>query len=116
MAEEKRWEEADYIEEGKRIVREYLSGMGWLGTRKRAIFSEIHPAVDREINEERFRSIDQKEEDVEWKFSQDTDRWRKSDDKNRVIVIETILKGMGQRNDLGFFAKRIIERLKKEMA
>lgn len=115
MAEEKPREEADYIEEGKRIVREYLSGMGWNRAHRDGIYREVHPAVAREDEEERFRNLTQNEEDIEWKFGQDVDRWRKSEDKNRRIVLETILKGMGQRNDLGFFGKRIIDRLKREM-
>ena len=115
MAEERSWEEADYIAEGKRIVREYLSGMGWVRSHRSMIYREVRPAVQREEAEEKFRQLSEKEEGVEWKFGQEVDRWRKSEDKNRRIVLEEIVKALGNRRDLGFFGRRIVDRVKREI-
>jgi|GEM_PF-965159 len=115
MAEPPIWGEADYIAEAKRIVREYLSKLGWIRTHRGLVYREVRPAADREETESKFRDLTQKEEDVEWRFGQDVDRWRKSDDKNRRIVLEEIVKALGHRRDLGFFGKRIVDRLKREL-
>jgi hypothetical protein len=115
MAEPRGWLESDYINEAKRIVREYLSGLTWIRSHRNIIYREIRPAFEREEEEEKFRALTQKEEDVEWVFGQDVDRWRKSEDANRKIVLEEIVKALGNRRDLGFFGKRIVDRLKREI-
>ena len=115
MTEPRAWEESDYIAEGKRIVREYLSGMGWVRSHRSLIYKEVRPAVQREEAEVRFRQLREKEEDVEEKFGQEVDRWRKSEDKNRRIVLEEIVKALGNRRDLGFFGSRIVDRVKREI-
>ena len=115
MAEPRAWEESDYIAEGKRIVREYLSGMGWVRSHRSLIYKEVRPAVQREEAEVRFRQLREKEENVEGKFGQEVDRWRKSEDKNRRIVLEEIVKALGNRRDLGFFGSRIVDRVKREI-
>jgi len=43
------------------------------------------------------------------------DRWRKSEDASRRIVLTEIVKELGHRSDLGFFGKRIVDRLKREL-
>jgi len=68
MAEEKKWEEADYLNEARRIVREYLSGMGWVRANKNILYTELKPAYLREEEEQPLRELVQKEEDIEWKF------------------------------------------------
>jgi len=109
------WGEAEYIKEARRIAGEYLSGMGWSRSQKAMRFRAVTPAAQREEAEQRFRDIRQREEDIEWKFGQEVDRWRKSPDKNRKIVLEEIVKTLGKRADLGFFGRRIVNRLKKEI-
>ena len=115
MAEERKWEESDYIEEGKRIAREYLSGMGWVKSERNLTYRQVKPAYQREDLEEKFRQLTEKEENIEWKFGQDVDKWRKSEDLHRRVVLGEIMKALGSRADLGFFGKRIVDRVKREL-
>jgi len=116
MAEQKPFTEEEYLNEAKRIIREYLSQMGWVRSHKDSIYRELMPTMPRDEVEEKLRDITQREEDVEWKFGQDVDKWRKSTDPNRKIVLEEIVKAMWHRNDLGFFGRRIVDRVKREIS
>jgi len=115
MAENHPFTESEFLETAKRIVREYLSGLGWIRTHRDNVYREIVPAMDREKEEEKFREFSRQEEDIEWKFSQAVEFWRKSNDPKRRIILEYIVKALVHRNDLGYFGKRIINRLKKEL-
>ena len=72
---------------------------------------ESRPAWTRE-EEEKFHKADQMEEDAEANLSTEFDRWRKSNLPEAKEVLKIILNELGQRNDLGFFGKRIINRIK----
>ena len=113
MAEEGKWEDGDYINEAKRIVREYLSGLSGLRANRRMTVTEVRPAVDNADLEEKFRRFNLQEEDIEWKFGQEVDRWKNDPGRGSKLVIGEIIKALGSRNDLGFFGKRIVERLKR---
>ncbi len=115
MAEPKPSIESDYIIEAQRIIREYLSGMGWVRAQRNILYKELKPAVEREDVEQNFKQLAEKEEDIEWKFGQEVDKWRKSDDPMRKIVLERIVQEVGRRNDLGFFGRRIVDRVKREL-
>lgn len=115
MAEPNKWQDEDYVNEAKRIVREYLSGLVRIKAHRNMAVREVRPAVQNAEVEEKFRQLNQQEEDIEWKFGQETDKWRNSPDKGAKIVIGEIVKALGKRNDLGFFGKRIVERLKRNM-
>jgi hypothetical protein len=116
MAEQIPQEQSDHVKEAKRIVCEYLSGLGWIRTQRNIAYRTVLPAVDREELEEKFREYVKREEEVEWKFGQEVDKWRKSDDFNRKSVLGEIVKALGNRRDLGFFGKRIVDRLKRELS
>ncbi len=107
--------EFDPVAEGKRIVREYLSSLGWARARRRIIIREVRPAISREEQEERYRDIDRAEEDAEEHFGKEVDRWRTEGTQSAKQVLETIVKELGHRIDLGFFGKRIVARLKDEL-
>lgn len=103
----------DPIHEGQKIARDYLSKLGWAREWRRTVQREIRPAWTREEEEEKFRKADQMEEEAEANLSTEFDRWRKSDLPEAKAVLKTILNELGQRTDLGFFGKRIINRIRE---
>ncbi len=115
MAEQTPREENEYADAARKIVREYLSGLMWSRAQRDSAYRAVLPAADREEMEEKFRQFEKREEDIEWRFGQEVDKWRKSEDPKRRIVLEEIVKALGKRRDLGFFGKSIVERLKREL-
>ncbi|MBI5699632.1 hypothetical protein HZC35_04890 [Candidatus Saganbacteria bacterium] len=103
----------DPINEGQKIARGYLSKLGWAREWRRTVEQEIRPAWTREEEEEKFRKADQMEEDAEANLSTEFDKWRKSNMPEAKAVLRTILNELGNRTDLGFFGKRIIDRIKE---
>ena len=102
-------------EEGRRIAREYLSGLGWARQWRDTISREYFPAYDREKREERVRQADQRVEDAEDKFSSEVDKYLQSRDTDSKIVLETVHNALCRRNDLGFFGKRIMGHIKNRL-
>lgn len=109
-------EEFDPIKEGRRIANQYLSKRGWAREWRRAMNTQLYPAVQREEFEEKQRRCDRMEDEAEGIFSREYDRWRKDPSPQAKEVLRAIYEIMGKRTDLGFFAKRIIERLKREFS
>ena len=107
-------EEFNSAEEGRRIVREYLSKRGWTREWRRTLNRQLYPEVQREEFEAKQRQCDQMEEEAEEGFSHNVERWRHDTSPQAKDVLRAIVDVMGKRLDLGFFAKRIVERLKKE--
>jgi len=106
-------EELDHIETGRRIAREYLSKRGWAGEWRRTLSRQLYPAVLREEFEAKERQVDQMEEDAEALFSREYDRWRKEPEPASSQVLRGIQSVLGKRTDLGFIAKRIIDRINR---
>lgn len=102
----------DPIHEGQKIARDYLSKLGWAKEWQRTVEQEIRPAQTREEEEGKFRKADQMIEDAEANLSAEFDKWRKSDRPEAKEVLSTILKELGDRTDLGFFGKRIVDRIR----
>lgn len=102
------------IETGRRIAREYLSKRGWAGEWRRALNTQLYPAVQREELEAKERQVDGMEENAEEVISREYDKWRKDTSPEAKEVLRGIYELLGKRNDLGFIAKRIVERLKRE--
>jgi hypothetical protein len=102
----------DPVHEGQKIARDYLSKVGWTREWRRTVQREIRPAWTRE-EEEKFRKADQMEEEAEANLSTEFDRWRKSNLPEAKEVLKTILSELGNRTDLGFFGKRIINRIRE---
>ena len=100
------------VHEGQKIARDYLSKVGWAREWRRAVQREIRPAWTRE-EEEKFRKADQMEEEAEANLSTEFDKWRKSNLPEAKEVLKTILNELGHRTDLGFFGKRIINRIRE---
>ncbi|MGB9613285.1 MAG: hypothetical protein ACPL4K_03810 [Candidatus Margulisiibacteriota bacterium] len=107
-------EEFNPTEEGRRIAREYLSKRGWAREWRRTLARQLYPAVQREEFEEKQRRCDQMEEEAEEIFSREIERWRHDPSPQAKEVLRTIYEILGKRIDLGFFAKRVIDRLKRE--
>lgn len=101
------------IEEGRRIAREYLSKRGWAREWRRTLSRELYPAVNREEFEEKQRRCDHMEEEAEEVFSREIERWRHDPSPQAKEVLRAIVEMLGKRLDLGFFAKRIVDRLKR---
>ncbi len=101
----------DYREAGRKIAREYLSKRGWARERRRNLERQLNPAFNREEFEEKQRQCDQMEEEAEAFISSQYEELRHSTAPQVKDVISGIYEIMGRRNDLGFFAKRIIDRI-----
>ena len=112
MAEEEK-PKIDPVHEGQKIARDYLSRLGWAREWKRTVQQEIRPASTREEEEEKFRKVDRMEEEAEANLSAEFDKWRKSNLPEAKEVLRTILNELGNRTNLGFFGKRIINRIKE---
>lgn len=100
-------------EAGKRIAREYLSKRGWAQEWRRSLNRQLYPGFQREELEAKERQCDQMEEDAEALLSQEVERWRHDPSPEARQVLRAILDVLGKRTDLGFFAKRIVEHLKR---
>ena len=107
--------EFDPREEGRRIASQYLSKRGWTREWRRTLDRQLYPAVEREEFEAKERHCDQMEEEAEADFSTAVDRWRHDPSPQAKEVLRKIVEMMGNRSDLGFFAKRIVDRLKREL-
>lgn len=108
-------EEFNPAEEGRRIAHEYLSKRGWAQEWRRTVNRQLYPGVSREEFEEKERRCDQMEEEAEEIFSRKVERWRHDPSPQAKEVLRAIIEVLGKRTDLGFFAKRIVDRLKKEL-
>ena len=108
-------EELDPAQEGRRIVREYLSRRGWAQGRRRTLNRQLYPGILREEVEAKQQQCDQMEEEAEGFLSAQAERWRHDPSAEAKMVLQTIVDMLGKRTDLGFFAKRIVERLKREL-
>lgn len=106
--------ELNPLEEGRRIAREYLSKRGWAKEWRRALNTQLYPAVQREELEEKERRVDQMEEEAEAGFSAAYDQWRKETSPQAREVLRGIYELLGRRRDLGFIGQRIVDRLKRE--
>jgi len=111
MAEEKPF---NPTEEGRRIANQYLSKRGWAREWRRSLNRQLYPGFQREEFEEKERQVDRIEEEAEEVFSREVEHWRRDASPQAKAVLRTIYEVMGKRTDLGFFAKRIIDRLKRE--
>lgn len=108
-------EDFDPIEEGKRIAREYLSKRGWAKEWRRSLERQLYPAVEREEFEAKEKQCDEREEEAEGAFSAKVESWRKDPSPQAKEVLRAIVQMLGRRKDLGFFGKRIVDRLTKEL-
>jgi hypothetical protein len=108
-------EEFNPAEEGRRIAREYLSKRGWAGEWRRTLSRQLYPGFQREEFEAKQRQCDQMEEEAEEVFSREVERWRRDTSPQAREVCRAIVEILGKRLDLGFFGKRIVERLKREL-
>ena len=109
-------EEFNYLEEGRRIARTYLSKHGWAREWRRTLNRQLYPEVNREEFEAKERQCDQMEEEAEEIFSAAYEKWRKEDNPAGREVRRGMYEILGKRSDLGFFAKRIVDRLKREFS
>ena len=109
-------EEFNPTHEGQRIVREYLSKRGWPLEWRRTLNRELNPGFQRENLEAKERHCDQMEAEAEATFSHEVEAWRHNPAPQAKQVLLTITDLLGKRTDLGFFAKRIVDRLKRELS
>ena len=101
----------DHRETGRKIAREYLSKRGWARERRRSLERQINPAFAREEFEEKQRQCDRMEEEAEAFISSQYEELRRSSAPAAKEAMSGIYELMGKRTDLGFFAKRIVDRI-----
>ncbi len=106
--------EFDPAAEGRKITGAYLSKLGWARQRRISLNSQLNPAFDREAFEARERECDRMDEEAEEYLSGAVERWRQDPSPAAKEVLRAILEVLGKRTDLGFFAKRIIEHLRRQ--
>ena len=109
-------EDFDPFKEGQRIAREYLSKLNWAREWRRSLNTQLYPAFQREEFEQKQRQCDQLDEEAEAGFSSAFEKWRKEDNPAGQAVRQGMFALLGRRTDLGFFGKRIVERLKREFS
>ena len=98
--------------EGTRIVKKYLSELGWAKEFKRMVTRQLIPAIEKDV---KFREGDKMEEAADENFGREVDRWRKEETNEAKEVLLVIFKQLRRRTDLGFFVKRMIDRLREEL-
>jgi len=108
-------EDFDPTKEGQRIAREYLSKRGWADEFRRTTYRQTYAAFQREELEAKEREIDRRQQEAEDVFSQQVERFRSDPSPQAKEVLFAIVDILGNRSDLGVFAKRIIKRLKQEI-
>ncbi|MFH1347373.1 MAG: hypothetical protein ABIH22_01655 [Candidatus Margulisiibacteriota bacterium] len=108
-------EEFNPREVGRRIAAEYLSKRGWAREWRQALNRQLYPGFQRDEFEAKEKECDRIESEAEDVFSRSVERWRQSilPQKNEVLAV--MVEMMGGRTDLGYFAKKIVERLKREL-
>jgi len=102
-------------QEGERIVRAYLSKRGWSNLWRGNIARERYPGFSPEQFAEKNRDLDGIAEEAEALFSSEVENWRHNQSPEAREVLQTIVNLLDKRSDLGFYAKRIIARLKNEL-
>ncbi|MBN2058152.1 MAG: hypothetical protein JW782_05105 [Candidatus Saganbacteria bacterium] len=107
-------EEFNPAETGRQIAAEYLSKRLWARERRRLLDRLVYPAFQREELEEKEREIDRLEQEAEDNFSQSVERWRHSVLPQKNEVLKAVLRHLRGRTDLGYFARRIVQRLEHE--
>ncbi|NQT30350.1 MAG: hypothetical protein HQ596_07245 [Candidatus Saganbacteria bacterium] len=108
-------EEFNATAEGQRICRQYLSKLGWSKQWRQTLNLQLHPGFQGKEFEAKQRQCDQMQEEAEGNFSAEVEHWRKEGSANAKEVLKTILQTLGRRTDLGFFGKRIVDRLRREL-
>jgi hypothetical protein len=108
-------EEFNPAETGRRIASEYLSRRGWTSEWRRSLNRQLNPGFQREEFEEKERQCDQMEQENEDEFSAQVERWRRDKSPQAILVLQKIVEMLGRRTDLGFFTRRIVERLKRDL-
>ncbi len=109
-------EEFNPNEAGRHIAAEYLNKRGWVLDWRRSLGRQLAPGFEREKLEEKERQCDQMEQEAEDVFSQKVERWRRDGSPAAKQVLRRIVDQLGQRTDLGFFAKRLVDRLKHDLS
>lgn len=108
-------EEFNPREVGRRIAAEYLSKRGWAREWRQVLNRQLYPGFEREEFEAKQKEVDQIENEAEDVFSRSVERWRQSVLPQKDEVLRVIVEMMGKRTDLGYFAKKIVDRLKRDV-
>ena len=61
--------------EGTKIVKKYLSELGWAREFKRMVTRQLIPAIEKDV---KFREGDKMEEAADENFGREIDRWREA--------------------------------------
>ena len=91
----------------------YLSKRGWALEWRRTLNRQLYPGFKREEFEAKERQCDQMEEEAEEYLSREFERVRHDPSPLAKYVLMAIYNILGSRTDLGFFARRIMEKLKR---
>lgn len=104
-------EEFNPEKEGCRIASAYLSKRGWAREWRSTINRQLYAEFQRDELENKERQCDRMEEEAEEYFNAEYERWKEDRE-----VCRAIFAMLGRRSDLGFFARQIVARLKREFA
>lgn len=98
--------------EAFKIVDKYLSELGWAREYKNNVMREIGRAYEKD---QKFRQGDQKEEIADGAFASEIDDLIQKKTKQSKEILEIIYKKLKNRNDLGFYGKRMMKRIKDHL-
>jgi hypothetical protein len=102
-------------QEARRIVADYLSGLGWIRQWQGTIAREGRTVFKADEIEERFQRATKMMEDTEDRFSQNVEKYLHDNSPEAKQVLEWILKLLGGRKDLGFFCQRILGHIRNRL-
>jgi hypothetical protein len=105
----------DPEQEARRIVSSYLNTWGWARHwRNNAPITYNKKKWNNEEYNQRISRFDDISEEAEDRFYAAIDYWREIKTPKASAVLNEIVRIVGQRKDLGFFAQKMIDRIRQE--
>ena len=99
----------DPIREARRITNSYLSSYSWSTHWQRVVLAESPLTLARKAQDEKIDRTQQMREAAEDQFSSEVEKWRNSDSRYKKEVLSNIVRILGPRKDLGYFARRAVD-------
>jgi hypothetical protein len=101
--------------EARRIVADYLSGLGWIKQWQGTVAREGRAVFKPEEIEERFRRTGRMMDDTEDRFSQNVEKYLHDNSPQAKEVLTWILKLLSGRRDLGFFCQNVLGHIRRRL-
>lgn len=106
-------EEKDPQKEGKLIASKYITKLGWAREMRSNMGFKITSDWTPEKMDETYRKVDNLEEETETEFSKTITALKQRNDNISKETLHVIFNILEKRHDLGFFGKKIIDRMRE---